>query len=231
MAGRAAADFAADNRAFAAGFDVLVQEGYTAYMLPEECELDYRPEGDSAVVNSQGNFLTDGTKILDPLYRQLRMPQESLYHWEDVALPVESANPNATEIVPTKVWHYRGAKWLDEGYSPQQVINAKRFERLRVHLGFAAIQYMEFVNWQGPPASLLELEKFMGVARNPAGWTGVNLVQQYSEADSLPGNLFVGWHDSGFRVRVNLGPEIREFALVQSSKGGWVMSANSGLSY
>lgn len=75
------------------------------------------------------------------------------------------------------------------------------------------------------PADLAELEEYVGLERNPAGWEGITLVSFHGEVEYSAGNLFIGWIDDDWVVSCNLGPETVSHRFWRNSEGNWVSTS------
>lgn len=213
MMQRGITDFASMNELMPSGLNAMISAGYTPYLPPAALELDYVNQGASAILSSKGNPVMYGDQAAAALNVTFELPQPGLFHIrETTGWYSDPSNPTgwSQRQETTKFYNFTGAEWLDKGYSKSEVVDALRYHRLVTTLSYASKCYLRHHNQQELPDDFNELETYIGVPRNPAGWEGVTLVNDVKQLDSKPGGLFVGWIEAKWIVRCNLGPEIKE---------------------
>lgn len=220
MARRAAADYSARYMAFAPSIQAMVDEGYTAYLFPAGSNLSYDIYGDKVVITSNGmdSFTLGqvtpsydvGVRLVDgSLFELVELPKHEIVDGEAVYVGTETYH----------VWNFRGAEWLDQGYSWSEVESALRLDRIATHLAWAGGDYVAV--YGAPPINLAELEAFVGTARNAPCWQDVQIVDDIYAVDYSPMSLFAGWDGGEWIIKANVGPELLMTRFYLSDEGDW----------
>jgi hypothetical protein len=205
-------DYAVANHQYPADLAQLEQSGFLPYTLAPQTAVEYATDGVSARFSSPGDEATIGGTPLGPFTQEIReLPSPDLYQIGQIPVPEPGPDGELTTVLrERKVWNWRGAEWLDAGYSWDNVALGLKASRLRIMLYWATYDYTATSNGQ-LPRDFAELEEYIGLQRNPAGWTGLTLVNSIDELSLYPGTIFVGYDYQGdWRVSANLGPKIQE---------------------
>lgn len=213
MAARGAHDYGLITRAFPEKLDAAVAGGFTAYQLPAGASVLYHREDSTKFtvmsqlpVYSKGH--QQGLRTLS-----YRFPPTVLYR-EDFMYSMEPP-------LKVKMWSFSGAQYLHAGHSMEELNVFLQRERIGKHLLYAAWEYIAAFQPERMPANLAELEAFQGLARNPAAWANVQVVDALDKVALQPGNLYVGPDSRGLPafggktstwvIAINIGPEIQEW--------------------
>jgi hypothetical protein len=228
MATKGIFDHAVQFQQFPATLADTEAAGFFPYRLPELTALDYQSGGKWASVSTQGRPVIINGQYTDPLYQEYnKLPSTELYHLEE-SPEYEQTPGGELELVTRerKMYSWRGAQWLDEGYSWDEVARGLRASRLRIVLHWATQMYV--YDYGQPPADLADLEEYIGAERSPAGWQGITLASSPEEMAAIPGSLFVGWDaDGNWQVSANFGPQTR-YCTWYADKS-WLVNPNSTL--
>jgi hypothetical protein len=200
MVHRGAVDYFVVHNAPAKDIAELETGGFLPYGLPDKAQLDYKivegRKGPKIQVTCGAPYVYsigqhDGLKLVGQ------------------GLPV--TGPFTEMTVPgvgsVQANNFACAEYLNQGYTLGTLAPVLQRHRIISRLLRAADEY-NAVHRQ-PPASLGQLEDFIGTERNAAAWSGIEEVDRPGDVALRPGNLFVGWAGSQrLDFRINLGPEI-----------------------
>lgn len=205
----AVGDYAVEHRCFPDSIKALLDAGFIPYSSPPV--VGYSSTGTTAKLTSKGQPVIIGGQPTDELSHEwLKLPKEGLYHLGQVPMPEQGEGGKQVIVLrEQKIWHWRGAEWVDSGYSWGDVSLGLKASRLRLVLYWATYDYMTSTGRL--PKDFAELEEYIGLQRNPAGWSDLTLVSSVDELNLYPGTVFVGYDYQGnWRVSANLGPKIQE---------------------
>ncbi len=217
-------DYAVANRSFPPSLETLIAVGFLPYIPPPV--VDYSAGDFTARLTSKGQPVViagQPTTELDNNWQ--RLPSSELYTITEVPGPEMGQDGEYhTVLHEQKAWSWRGAEWIDAGYSWDQVALGLKASRLRIVLYWATYDYLLTHNYQLPD-DFAELEDYIGLKRHPAGWDGLTLVNSPDELSLSPGAVFVGYdYEGNWRVSANLGPKVQETKWYLDG-GGWKVSS------
>lgn len=208
MVRRSAADFCAVTQSHPEGIEVLVVQGYSPYLFPEGCSFDVAVDGKTVRFHPQSSSSYGDGEVFDSYYVGAVIPGTDLNRQIEVPKFVQRDGKQVSdgwELIDYR--NFRGAEWLYDGYSWDEVERGLKLDRIVTHLTWVSGNY-QYDSGSEMPASLEELEAYVGVARNPVCWDGVELVNSSSDVAYSTGSLFVGWEGDEWVISGNLGPEI-----------------------
>jgi hypothetical protein len=200
MVHRGAVDYFVVHNAPAKDIAELETGGFLPYGLPDKAQLDYKivegRKGPKIQVTCGAPYVYsigqhDGLKLVGQ------------------GLPVKGPFTEVTVpgVGSVRANNFACAEYLNQGYTMKTLAPVLQRHRIIARLLVAADEYN--VVHRQPPASLDQLEEFIGTARSPEAWKGVVAVERLAAVEDRPGNLFVGWTGARqFQLRINLGPEV-----------------------
>lgn len=228
MARRGLAEYSGEHGAFPETLQQLVAEGYTAYNLPGQMDAPYEVFADRAEFSTGGHSSYALGMLSDFSDYHVNLPGPGLYETAELPIPVDG-DPDNRQLQEVKLYAFPGAQWLDEGYNLPDVKLALRVERILIHTVRATQDYI--AEFGQPPADLEELEAFVGVGRNPAGWDGVQLAGFAGDV-LRPGDVFIGWEEGAWTVKgCYLDMVIVEDQFTISNSGVWQSRYNKFPAY
>lgn len=208
MVRRSTADYCAVNQSHPEGIEVLETQGYSPYLFPEDFSFDVSVDGKTVRFTPHSTYsYGDGLVSVSYLVGAV-IPETELQKQFEVANFVYRDGKqyrDGNKFID--IWNFRGAEWLYDGYSWDDVERGLKLDRIVTHLTWVSKNY-QYDSGSEMPFNIEELEAYVGVARNPLCWEGVELVNSSSDVEYSTGNLFVGWEGDEWVVSCNLGPEI-----------------------
>ena len=216
-------DYAVVNRSFAADVEDVETAGFVPYLAPNRNLIGYGVKGKTLELVGLDRPIYVAGRALPEGRWTVEFPPTMLFFMH--RMPKELGGGMQ------KTYNFRGAEFLEQGYSLEETGVFIRRDLLLNTLVWSMLEYMSVVDgaqvdtWS-PPADFAELESFIGAERNPAFWSHVQEVPTIQEVESAPGNFFAGY-SVGHRkwvIRMNLGPEVREWPFLWSDKEGSWMS-------